>query len=356
MAPYPLPLLDRRGFLAGLATLPAVETRGGAEPSPPPAFADNAKLLVGGPANGPTDRWAQLLAPLLSRALSLGAPIQREPVGGADGVTAANQFEARTMPDGTTALLLPGAAALDWLVGDPRARFDAAHWVPTMAGVGSGIMVGRALVAALPRGAKLRVGASGPTGPELPALLAVDLLGLQLVPVFGLDSDGAARDALAQGAVDAIFLGGRNVAARLPPVQAIGAAPLFSLGVTDESGGWTRDPAFPSLATVAELQAARGLSAQGPLSEAWRAAAAAVQLDVALVLPLLTPAAIVAMWRRACSHVAGAPELLSAASGLGVRAQGTPAATASTQAVAANAAALLELRRWLATRFNWQPA
>jgi hypothetical protein len=39
-----------------------------------------------------------------------------------------------------------------------------------------------------------------------------------------------------------------------------------------------------------------------------------------------------------------------------VRPLGGPAATASTAAAAAHSTALLELRRWLASRFNWHPA
>jgi hypothetical protein len=44
------------------------------------------------------------------------------------------------------------------------------------------------------------------------------------------------------------------------------------------------------------------------------------------------------------------------AAGLTLHPQSSPAATASVGAVAANAAPLLELRRWLAARFNWHPA
>ena len=45
-------------------------------------------------------------------------------IGSADGVTGANQFEARGAPDGQTVLLVPGQAAVAWMVGDPRAQFD----------------------------------------------------------------------------------------------------------------------------------------------------------------------------------------------------------------------------------------
>jgi hypothetical protein len=275
-------------------------------------------------------------------------------VGGADGVTAANQFEARTTPDGATALLLPGSAALLWLVGDPRAKFDVAHWVPGLAGIGSGVIASSLPLGRLAAGTPVRFAASTPNGPELPGLLAIDLLGLRLVPVFGIGTDAARRDALAHGVVDAVFVGGRDVPRLVPALAASGALPLLSMGSPDATGAWQRDAAFPTLLTLPELRSARGLPPAEPLMPAWRAAATAVQLDVALVLPHLTPAAMVALWRQACAKAAAAPELQAAASSIAVRPQAAPVANASTEALAVDAAALLVLRRWLTTRFNWR--
>ena len=188
------------------------------------AFPEGATLLVGGPASGRTAEWGRLLAPLLQQGLPLTAPLRQNPVGGADGVTAANQFEARTTPDGATALLLPGSAALLWLVGDPRAKFDVAHWVPGLAGIGSGVIASRLPLARLATGAPVRFAASAPNGPELPGLLAIELLGLRLVPVFGIGTEAARRDALAHGVVDAVFVGGRDVPQLVPALAAAGRA------------------------------------------------------------------------------------------------------------------------------------
>jgi hypothetical protein len=65
---------------------------------------------------------------------------------------------------------------------------------------------------------------------------------------------------------------------------------------------------------------------------------------------------MVALWRRAGSDAAGALDVQSSAMWLDVRPLGGPAATANTAPVAANGAALQELRKWLASRFNWRPA
>ena len=326
-------------------------------PVRPPAtpFADGATLLVAGPESGATDRWAALLGPALGRGLPPGTQVHTEAVGGPDGVTGANQFEARTTPDGTTALLLPGSAALAWLVGDPRARFDAAHWMPGLAGTTPAVLASRIPLAALLSGAHLRVGAAGPAGPDLPILLALDMMGANWTPVFGLNDEAALSDALARGAVDAVPLQGRRVPGQAHAFAAVGTQPIFTLGTPDDAGVLQRDPAFPGRPTALELMARRA-PPNAALEVAFRGAAAAAQLDVALVLPQLTPAAMVAVWRHACAVAAGSPDVQTQASALGVRPLSAPAAVSSTAAIAADTEGLLELRRWLATRLNYRAA
>ncbi|MEJ1978178.1 MAG: hypothetical protein WDN49_20745 [Acetobacteraceae bacterium] len=317
-------------------------------------FPEGATLLVAGPSGGPVDTWAEWLAPVIGHALPPGTAIRKAIVGGTDGVTGANEFEARTVPDGSTALLLPGSAAMAWLVGDPRARFDAAHWVPALAGVTPGVIASRVSAAQMLSGTTLRIAASGPASTELPALLALDLLGVHWRPVFGL-RETAAREALAQGTVDAVCLHGRRVAEMAQACAAIAAPPAFTFGVVDEDGRRQRDPAFADVPDASELLSQRALN--GPLRNAWRATAAAAQLDIALVLPQLTPASMVALWRWACAQATESSALQAQASSVGVRPLSTPGpATTNTAAVAADAAALLELRHWLATRLDYRPA
>ncbi len=327
----------------------ALALAGGAAAVDPP-FPNGAILLVAGPGGGAVDSWAEWLSPSLGRALPPGTQLRKDLVGGIDGVTGANQFEARTVPDGNTALLLPGSAAMAWLVGDPRARFDVAHWVPALAGVTPGLVISRITIGQAMRGAPLRVAASGPAGPELPGLLALDMLGTHWTPILGL-TDNAAIDALTSGQVDTICLYGRRVADYAQQLGSAGFSPMFSYGSMDETGRRQRDPAFPRTPDASELLADRPGSVA--LRSAWRATAAAADLEVALVLPQLTPAAMVALWRRACAQAVNAVQ--GQANALGVRPQGAPAATVSTAALLANTAAQLELRKWLATRLNYRP-
>ena len=340
--------ITRRGLVGSLAAA----ALGAAGPAEPPLGQD-ALLLVGGPGGGTIDMWADWLATPLGHALSLGSPVRKDIVGGPDGVTAANQFEALTVPDGRTALLLPGSAAMAWLVGDPRAQFDLARWVPALAGITPGLVVSRSPASQAFSGAKLRVAVSHAVGPDLPALLALDLLGAGWVPVPGL-AEQAAVEALAQGQVDALCLHGRQVAEPAQWLASSGMWPLFSFGSLDEAGHRQRDLAFPAVPTADELLASRG--GHRGLRNAWSATAAASDLDMALVLPQLTPAAMVALWRHAAAQAMGPGGVAAQAAASGVRSLLAPAATAATSALLADQSAQLDLRRWLSSRLNYRPS
>ncbi len=353
-----LPRTGRRSLLAMLTVLPATLRAGHSAAAPaaniPAPFAESPRLFVAGPSDGTLNRWADALLPTLEQSLPSDAPIHRLEIGSADGVTGANQFEARGAPDGLTAMLAPGQAAVAWMVGDPRAQFDVAHWVPVMAGTCAGVVVGRPTVLA---NGRARVAAAGPANADLAALLGVHLLGAKMEPVFGLAEPGAAQSAFSQGAVDAVLVRGHGVPEQLGALVAAGAQPLFTLGVRDDAGRVGRDPAYPAVPHFAELYTARiGGMPSGLLCIAWSAVAAAAQLEFGLVLPQLTPASMVALWRRAGVDAVASLVVQATAATVDVRPLGGPAATANTAALAASAPALQELRRWLTSRFGWRPA
>ena len=112
-----------------------------------------------------------------------------------------------------------------------------------------------------------------------------------------------------------------------------------------------RDAAFDTLPDASELIAGR--VANDRLVAAWRATVGAADLDMALVLPQQAPAAMVALWRRACTQAAGSVQSLAQA--ISVRTLTSPAATAVTSAATPDTASLLELRRWLAERLDYRP-
>jgi ABC-type amino acid transport substrate-binding protein len=310
---------------------------------------DAPLLVVGGPTDGPLAAWANAMAPALGRGLVPAAPLHVTYLGGADGVTGANQMETQGVPDGRSALLVPGAAALAWLVGDPRARFDVARWVPALAAIGTTVLCCRSSLVALRSGIEVRLAGGTIGGPDLPALLGLELLGARVTLVQVRPEQ--AIPAVRAGQSDAVLLSGRDLA-KIPLLAQVGVRPVAVLGLMDERGAPTRDPSRPDLPSVAEIIG----PSRSPLLPAWRATAVAVGLDALLALPAITAAAQVAQWRRAALAAGNGSELQAVALAQGSHILANPAAPAVAFAAAADSGSMLELRRWLAQRWNWRPA
>ena len=289
-------------------------------------------LLVPGPPGGPHPRWAERLALVVA---PIAGQIQAEILGGADGVTAANRFGTQVVPDGRGLLVLAGAAVQARLAGDIRARFDHAGWLPVCASLGSAVLVGRGPLPARASGAvPLTVAVGGPEGSGVAALLALDLLGLPAVPLAGPAAphwqDGSAR---------AMLLSGPALPARL---AGLGATPWFVL----DAGAGERDPALPEVAALAELVQPQ------PLLAACRAAGAAARLLAALVLPALTSADQVALWRGAGQRWLE-EEARGGTAEYGMAMPGAEAA-AVLALLSPGSAAVLAYREWLLRRLGWQ--
>jgi hypothetical protein len=342
----------RRAMLAALFASPLLGRRAGAAAAP---FPDEVDILIAGPPGGRLDQFAQDLLPPLMRDLPAGVGLHRDVAGGADGVTGANRFEARGAPDGASILLMPGEAALAWLIGDPRARFDAGSLLPVLAGVAPGVLMSRRPVEAMRGTAPLRVAAGRPDGPGLAGLLALDLLALHPEPAFGgPDAADLERVILANGA-DAAFVVGVDAPQGVARLARAGLVPVFTLGVPGPDAAVQRDPLLPDVPSLPELAARlRGARPSGALYDAWRAVSVAAQVTSLLALPTLTPASLVSFWRQAALRTV---PLIASANGAAARLLACPDANQFLAPVTgADTATLLALRHWLASRPGWQPA
>jgi hypothetical protein len=355
--------LTRRSTVAALAAPLMVGWAAGARAAmalPSPAapvaavpFPDGVTILVAGPDGAPLCHWGEVIAAAFGKSLPPSTAVHLTCAGGTDGVTGANQFDARVPPDGSTVLLTPGFAALDWLVGDPRTHFDAGHWLPVMAGIAPAVVMARN--ASVRPGQVVRIAASSPAGPQLPAMLGLDLLGTRLAPRFGLIEQSQIVAAFTSGAVDAVLAWGEHVPQQVAALRNAGAKPLFTLGQTDPDT--QAQPGNPDVPTLVELhQSLLGDVPDGPRLEAYRAAAAATQLEFALVLPQLTSAAMVALWRRTAEQAVADPDVQAMAEARAVQPLHGVSAAAATAGVAIDTTVLLDLRSWLASRFNWRPS
>jgi hypothetical protein len=319
-----------RRALPGLLTLLAMA---GARPATAQRLADSATLLLPGPEGSPTALWASRVASGLMRGLPHAVALHSVSTGGPDGVTAANRFATTEGAEGRTLLVLPGAAAHARLVGESRARYPVEGWLPLCAAWGGAVMAGRAPLPASGLGRPIRLALPGPEAPEAAALLALDLVQIPAVPVFGL-AGAAAEQALVRGEVDAIVLSGT---APLRQAAQLGAAPWCEL----DTPGRRDHPELPGLAASIAAPVARGAAQAG---------FAALRLRAAVVLPALTSADQVAVWRRAAlrwqeEEARDMPETLAL---VGAEARNAMAALFPPPE------GVLAYREWLLRRLNWQ--
>ncbi|PWS38249.1 hypothetical protein DFH01_02845 [Falsiroseomonas bella] len=274
------PFATRRGVIAGLLAVAAARPLAAATAVP-----EAATLLAPGPEEGAAATYAQRAARGLARGLVHAAAMRVSVLGGADGITAANRFAVTAPADGRMLLALPGQSAQALLIGDPRARFEPRQWPAVTASLVPALLAGRGpLAAAHPP----RLALAGPGAPEVAGLLALEMLGRAATPVF-LPAAMAPEAAVAVGSADAIVLTGGGAVAR---AAALGLTPWFAFDLA--AGG--RDPHLPDVPALGELLAD---PAHPDLLAGCRAAAAAMRARAVVVLPTLTPADSVALWREA---------------------------------------------------------
>ena len=319
----------RRSLLAG-STL-ALLARPAAAMAP-----EAATMLVSGPEEAAVARWAQRVGATLVRHLPHAAALRVQVIGAGDGLVAANRFATTSAPDGRLLLALSPSAALARAVGDTRARFDPSGWLPVCGAAVPAVLAGRM---PLPRpGMTFRLGLSGPDAPETAALLVLETLGIPAAPVFGVTA-AMAESALAARAVDAAFLLGPGLAEKL---ATIGAEPWFS--AEPATGG--REPTLAEVPTLAEM-----LRDHAGILPACRIGFTALRTRGLVVLPALTPAAVLGGWRQAGERWAEeeARESADLAAPL--------AAVAAANLLAAlcpGAEAMRIYREWLGRRLNWR--
>jgi hypothetical protein len=317
--------------------------------------APSLNLLVGGPEGEQTSRWGDAAALALSVGFPGGPDVITQTAGGLDGVTGANRLDALVVPDGRTAAMLPGAALIAWILGDPRVHFDPTRWVPVLGGTNSGTLVVRlgdkpASVAALRSFTPLRLAAEAPQSADLAALIALACLGVPTAPVFGLRGADAKTRAFVAGEVDAVFLCGEGVREDIAPLSANGGLTTFCLGQTDVTGAMIDDPFLPGVPQLAAFAGGQ----TGPLTPAYAAAAAAARVDFFMVLPRLTDPGAVAAWRLAAATALQSQGMDAAASASGVLLQSAPGISANLAALALSMADQSQLQAFIIQRFGQQ--
>ena len=230
--------------------------------------------------SGGSAKWAGFFAPLLSEALPGKPTIVLKYMDGAGSTRGANWFQDQTYKDGTTIFSTSGTTQFPYLLGDPRVKYEYKDWHVVLASGTGG-------VAYLPpdlaekfdgsaNGLKdidFIYGSQGATRLDLVPLLAWEMLGMKVEPVFGVKGRSEGRLMFERGEANIDYqTSSAYLKTVVPLVEEGKAVPMMSWGFQDEDGNIVRDPTFPDIPSFKEVcEATEGCETSGDSWEAWKA-------------------------------------------------------------------------------------
>ena len=229
---------------------------------------------------GGSAKWANFYAPLLSEALPGQPTVVVKFMPGAGSTKGANFFQQQKYDDGTLIFGSSGSTQFPYLLGDPRVKYEYGDWNVVLAsGTGGVAYLPPDLAARFDGDAddlkdvEFIYGSQGATRLDLVPLLAWEMLGLNVEPVFGIKGRGDGRLMFERGEANIDYQTSSSYLSGVTPlVEAGTAVPMMTWGALDADGNIVRDPTFPDIPTFKEVcEATAGCETSGTQWDAWKA-------------------------------------------------------------------------------------
>ncbi|MEM6466416.1 MAG: tricarboxylate transporter, partial [Pseudomonadota bacterium] len=229
---------------------------------------------------GGSAKWANFFAPLLSEALPGTPTVIVKFMPGAGSTKGANWFQREKHSDGTLLFGSSGSTQFPYLLGDPRVRYEYNDWHAVMASGTGGVAYLNAEAGAKFDGSANQLkdidfiyGSQGATRLDLVPLLAWQMLGMTVEPVFGIKGRGDGRLMFERGEANIDYQTSSGyLSGSAPLVEEGSAVPMMTWGALDDAGNIVRDPTFPDIPTFKEVcEATDGCETSGDAWDAWKA-------------------------------------------------------------------------------------
>ncbi|MEM9045186.1 MAG: tripartite tricarboxylate transporter substrate-binding protein [Pseudomonadota bacterium] len=229
---------------------------------------------------GGSDKWSRFYAPLLSEALPGNPNVIVKNMPGAGSTKGANWFAKNAKPDGLTIFGTSGSTQFPYLLGDPRVKYEYKDWNIVLATATGGVAYLPPDIAEKWAADKNSIleedfiyGSQGATRLDLVPLLAWEMLGMNVEPIFGIKGRGEGRLMFERGEVNIDYQTSSGFLGKVTPlVEAGQAVPMMTWGALDEQGNIVRDPTFPDIPTFKEVYTEmKGEEPSGDAWEAWKA-------------------------------------------------------------------------------------
>ncbi len=229
---------------------------------------------------GGSAKWANFFAPLLSEELPGNPTVVVKFMPGAGSTKGANWFQEQEHKDGTLLFGSSGSTQFPYLLNDPRVRYEYNDWHAVMASGTGGVAYLNAEDGAKFDGSANQLkdtdfiyGSQGATRLDLVPLLAWEMLGMNVEPVFGIKGRGDGRLMFERGEATIDYQTSSSyLSGSAPLVEAGTVVPMMSWGALDDAGEIVRDPTFPDMPTFKEVcEATDGCETSGEAWDAWKA-------------------------------------------------------------------------------------
>lgn len=229
---------------------------------------------------GGSAKWANFFAPLLAEELPGNPTVVVKFMPGAGSTKGANWFQEQTHDDGTLLFGSSGSTQFPYLLGDPRVRYEYNDWNAVMASGTGGVAYLNAEDGAKFDGSANALqdsdfiyGSQGATRLDLVPLLAWEMLGMNVEPVFGIKGRGDGRLMFERGEANIDYQTSSGYLSGSVDLVAEGkAVPMMTWGALNADGDIVRDPTFPDIPSFKEVcEATDGCETSGEQWDAWKA-------------------------------------------------------------------------------------
>ncbi|WP_420326174.1 tricarboxylate transporter [Mameliella sp.] len=229
---------------------------------------------------GGSAKWANFFAPLLSEELPGNPTVVVKFMPGAGSTKGANWFQEQEHEDGTLLFGTSGSTQFPYLLDDPRVRYEYSDWNPVMASGTGGVAYLNPEDGEKFDGSANNLkdidfiyGSQGATRLDLVPLLAWQMLGMNVEPVFGIKGRGDGRLMFERGEATIDYQTSSGyLGASADLVEQGKAVPMMTWGALNEDGEIVRDPTFPDIPTFKEVcEATEGCETSGEAWDAWKA-------------------------------------------------------------------------------------
>jgi tripartite-type tricarboxylate transporter receptor subunit TctC len=281
--------MTRRGF-AGVLGASALALGVAMVPAQQAKAADfsgkKVRIIVPFNEGGGTDSLTRALVPFMEKYLPGNPKILVINKPGAGGIVGGNYFESKGKKDGTWVMALSTSTVMNYLLGDPRVKFDIKGWEPIIMLPRGNMVYARSelglkglnakdFVAKLrshPKD-KLVFGGKTPTSSAINKRMAFSLLGVEVKDVWGMKGNGPMAQAFERGEFTLNFDNSLSYLNNRKGFRKSGiATELFTWGAPDSNGKWKdangkyhRDPTWPNVPTFYEIyEEGTGKKFEGP--------------------------------------------------------------------------------------------